>query len=81
MKHAGKLCYITHYIHGIFMPYLVMSPRFLAQIRKLSVPKAKRSEVCVSREIFQFASEIHLETIVKRHNLNSETNLKVIKML
>lgn len=59
-----------------------MFPKFLAQIRKLSVPKAKRFEVYISWEkIFQFASEIHLETIVRRHNLNSETNLKVIKML
>ena len=65
-----------------FIPYLVRLPNHLAWRRKPHVLKTERSEVFISWEkTFQFACEIHLETTVKRHNLNSEAKLKARKML
>lgn len=58
-----------------------MFPKDLAQKREPYVPKAKNLRPVCWEKTFQFASEIHLETIGRRHNLKSETNLKAIKML
>lgn len=54
-------------MHRYFMLYLAMFPKFLAQIRKLHISKVEISEVYIHWEkAFQFASEIHLETNVRR---------------
>lgn len=83
VKRAEGSCATASTTHQtLLIPYLVRLPNHPACRRKPHVLKTERSEVLISREkTFQFSCEIHLETTVKRHNLNSETKLKARKML